>query len=191
MKNVMCVKMNDASLNDSHDDTTKIGNSSCSLPAPANVSSEVWEHVVSKAQAIASNPASMSPVPGGSAKRRFVLSFRSPGSPLKVQAGKFPVQYTCDNKKCPAYASYKICSHVLAVAMQNKECEELLKTCHSSKGVSLHDVAMIRMQKNAGKNQGTLRSKAKRRNLCRTKIVYQPALPKCIRSLLLKTQALH
>jgi len=107
--------------------------------------------VVSKAQAIASDPASMSPVPSGNVKSRFVVSFRNPGFPLKVQAEKSPGQYTCDNKKCPAYASYKICSHVLAVAMQNKECDELLKTCHSSKGVSLHDVAMIGMPKNAGK----------------------------------------
>jgi len=107
--------------------------------------------VVSKAQAIASDPASLSPVPGCNAKSRFVVSFRNPGSSLKVQAGKSPEQHTCDNKKYPAYASYKICSHVLAVAMQNKKCEELLKTCHSSKGVSLHDVAMIGMPKKQAK----------------------------------------
>ena len=39
IKKVMCVKMNDTSLNDSDDDTTKTGSSSCSLPAPSNVCS--------------------------------------------------------------------------------------------------------------------------------------------------------
>lgn len=103
MKKVMCVKMNYTSLNDSDDDTTKTSSSSCSLPTPSNVSSEVWKRVDSKAQAIASDPASMSPVPGGNAKSRFVVSFRNPRSPLKVQAGKSPGQwYTCDNKHVPA-----------------------------------------------------------------------------------------
>ena len=51
-------------------------------------------------------------------------------------------------KKGPAFAGYKICSYVLAVAFQS---EELLKTCHSSNNASLHDVAMIGMPKNAGK----------------------------------------
>ena len=93
----MCVKMNGASPNDSdddNDDATKRSRSSCSLPAPSNVSSEVWERVVSKARAIASDPASMSPVPGGNTKSRFVVSFRNPNSPLKVQAGKSRRQYS-------------------------------------------------------------------------------------------------
>ena len=61
----------DTSANDSDDDTTMTSSSSCkvsSLPASSNVSSEVWERVVSKAQAIASDPASISPVPGGNGK---------------------------------------------------------------------------------------------------------------------------
>lgn len=47
--------------------------------------------------------------------------------------------------------------------MQNKECEELLKTCHSSKGVSLHDVAMIGMPKNAGKKPGYPKKRSKKK----------------------------
>ena len=139
------------------------------LPTPSNISSEVWERMVSKAQAIALDPVSMSPVPGANGKSRFVVSFRNPDSPLKVQAGKSPGQYSCDKKKCPAFAGYKICSH----ALQNNESKELLKSGHSN-GTSLHDVAMIGMPNNAGKNQVVLRKEVERRNVFRMKIVYQP-----------------
>ena len=98
-----------------------------SLPVPSNLSSVVWDRMVSKAKTVVSDSASMSPIPGSSSKSRFVVSFRNCNSPMKVQAGKSPGQYTCDKKKWPAYAGYNICSHVLAVAMQNSECEDLLQ----------------------------------------------------------------
>ena len=91
------------------------------------------------------------------------MSFRNPDSPLKVQAGKSPGQYTCDKKKCPAFAGYRICSHVLAVAMQNNECEELLKSSHSNDSLGLHDVAMIGMPKNAGKKPGCTKKQSKKK----------------------------
>ena len=49
-------------VNDSDDDTTMASSSRCkvtSLLPPSNVSSEIWERVVSKAQAIASDPTSV------------------------------------------------------------------------------------------------------------------------------------
>jgi len=55
------------------------------LPLPSNLSSVVWEWMVSKAKAIAADTGSMSPVPGSSSsKSRFVVSFCNPSSPMKV-----------------------------------------------------------------------------------------------------------
>jgi len=119
--------------------------------------------MVSKAQAIASDPVSMSPVPGANGKSRFVVSFRNPDSPLKVQAGKSPGQYSCDKKRCPAFAGYRICSHVLAVAFQNNESEELLKSSQSSNSVNLHNVAMIGMPNKAGKKPGCVKKQSKKK----------------------------
>jgi len=66
------------------------------LPLASNLSLVVWEWMVSKAKMIA---ASMSPVLGsGSSKSRFVVSFYNPSSPMTIQAGKIPGQYTCDKK---------------------------------------------------------------------------------------------
>jgi len=165
IKKVMYAKINDPPSNGSDDDTAITSSSRfnvTSLPTPSNISSEVWECMVSKAQAIASDPVSMSPVPGANGKSRFVVSFRNPDSPLKVQAGKSPGQYSCDKKKCPAFAGYKICSHVLAVALQNNESKELLKSGHSN-GASLHDVAMIGMPNNAGKKPGCVKKRSRKK----------------------------
>ena len=52
------------------------------FPLPSNLSSVVWERMVSKAKTIVSDPASMSPVPGSSNKSRFVVSFCNPSSPM-------------------------------------------------------------------------------------------------------------
>jgi len=62
-----------------------------------HLSSAVWECMVSKVQ---TDFVSMSPVSGANGKSRFVVSFRNPDSPLKVQAGKSLGQYSCDKKKC-------------------------------------------------------------------------------------------
>ena len=80
---------------------------------------------------------------------------------MKVQAGKSPGQYTCDKKKCPAYTGYNICSHVLAVAMQNSECGDLLQRSQSSKEPRLHDVSLIGMPSNAGRKPGNFRRQRK------------------------------
>ena len=128
MKKVMSIAMTGIPADHSDDELSMPSSAepnghgiSC-FPLPSNLSSVVWERMVSKAKTIASDPASMSPVPGSSNKSRFVVSFCNPNSPMKVQAGKMPGQYTCDKKKCPAFAGYSICSHVLAVAIQNDEC---------------------------------------------------------------------
>ena len=98
VKKVMCAKLDSSPSDDSGDNDAAPSHNVTSLTAPTNISSEIWERMVSKAQAIASDPVSMSPVPGANEKSRFVVSFRNPSSPLKVQAGKSPGQYTCDKK---------------------------------------------------------------------------------------------
>ena len=58
-----------------------------SLSAPPNMSSESWKRVVAKAHAIVADSPSMSAVPGGNVRSRFVVSSRHPDSPQKVLAG--------------------------------------------------------------------------------------------------------
>ena len=83
---------------------------------------------------------------------------------MKVQAGKMPGQYTCDKKKCPAFAGYSICSHVLAVAIQNDECGDLLKQSQHNSEARLHDLSMIGMPSNAGRKPGHCKRKGKKRS---------------------------
>ena len=70
-----------------------------------------------------------------------------------------PGQYTCDKKKCPAFAGYSICSHVLAVAIQNDECGDLLKQSQHNSEPRLHDLSMIGMPSNAGRKPGHCKRK--------------------------------
>ena len=151
MKKVRCVKMTSIPIDDanyhSDDEMLTAGNSDLvspkvdSLPTPPNLSTVVWGRVVSKAQAIVADPVSMSPMPGGN-RNRFVVSFRNPDSPLKVQAGKSPGQYMCDRKKCRTFAGYNIFSHVLVVAMENYKPEALLKCAQSTKECSLQIILL-------------------------------------------------
>ena len=135
-----------------------------SLPAPPNVSSESWKRVVAKAHAIAADSSSMSAVPGGNVQSRFLVSSRHPDSPQKVLAGKSAGQYTC-NKKCPMFAGYNICSHILAVAIHNGDSEALLKRCnHSANEPNIHNVAMIGMPDNAGKKPTTRKRQPRKRH---------------------------
>ena len=65
-----------------------------SLSVPPNVPSESWKCVVAKAYPIAADSSSMSGVPGGNVRSRFVVLSRNPDSPQKVLAGKSAGQYT-------------------------------------------------------------------------------------------------
>jgi len=122
------------------------------LPNPPNIPHETWNRAVAKANAIAVDLSSMSTVPGGNGQSKFVAWFRNPDSPIKVQAGKYAGPYTCSKTKCPMFAGYKICAHVLAVAKHNGDTETLIeKYCRSAKEPNLTDVAMMGMPKNAGK----------------------------------------
>ncbi len=122
------------------------------FPAPTNVPRDLWDRCVAKAHAIVAESVSMSSVPGGNCRSKFVAWSRNPESPIKVQAGKSIGTYTCSKTKCPVFAGYKICAHVMAVAIHNGDIETLLKRYgHVGKAPNLTDVAMVGMPKNAGK----------------------------------------
>ncbi len=106
----------------------------------------------------------MSVVPGGSCRSKFVLWSRNPESPVKVQAGMSSGMYTCSKRKCATFACYKVCAHVIAVAIHNGDAEELVeKYSRSAKGPNLTDVAMMGMPNNAGKKPTTKHRRRKTR----------------------------
>ena len=107
----------------------------------------------------------MSVVPDRNVRSRFVVSSRHPDSPQKVLAGKSAGQYTCNKKKCPMFAGYNICSHILAVAIHNGDSEALLKRCnHSANEPNIHNVAMIGMPDNADKKPTTRKRQPQKRH---------------------------
>ena len=155
MRKEMCASMHSSPLADSDDQSVEDDSNASihsTLSAPPNVPSERWERVVKKAHALATEPLLMSAVPGGNARSKYVVSSRNPDSPIKVQAGKCAGQYTCSKKKCPMFAGFDICGHVLAIAIRNGDSEALLKKCsRSAKEPNLQSVAMMEMPSNAGK----------------------------------------
>jgi len=103
MKRVMRATMRSAHMEDiinKSDDENVDGYSDAhhlgALPNPTNIPHETWNRAVAKANAIAADPSSMSTVPGGNGRSKFVAWSRNPDSPIKVQAGKYTRLYTCN-----------------------------------------------------------------------------------------------
>ena len=57
-----------------------------STPAPGIIPKDTWDRCLQKVNTLLNNPESMSSVPGGNNRSRYVASTRSPDSPIKVQA---------------------------------------------------------------------------------------------------------
>ena len=74
------------------------------FPAPVNIPKDVWDRCLVKVKSLHDSPTSMSTVPGGNARSKFVAWSRNPDSPIKVQAGKFSGKYMCNKAKCPKFA---------------------------------------------------------------------------------------
>jgi len=101
--------MNTLLADDGESDSHRIG----LLPAPSNLSPIVWDRMVAKAKTIVSDPASMSPIPGSNNKSRFVVSFRNPSSPMKIQAGKSRLKSCLNSFSCPQNIMYSTILHYM------------------------------------------------------------------------------
>lgn len=157
MKQVKCAAIATCSIQSPN---PELGESACALDpdstyssqGPSTIPSDLWTSCVEKAKSIIANPTAMSDVPGGSCRSKFVLWSRNPESPIKVSAGKKDGVYTCNKTKCPTFAGYKICAHILAVAIHNGDDGTLVEKYNKAgKGPNLADLSMMGMPKNAGK----------------------------------------
>ena len=121
MKRVMHANMHSTHVADSDEQDTEADSDGASqsihssLSAPPNMPSESWKRVVAKAHAIAADSSSMSAVPGGNVRSRFVVSQPrkrqnqdenfSPSSDSSMCRKKLSLETKnlspCNSKDCP------------------------------------------------------------------------------------------
>lgn len=110
----------------------------------------IWK----KASRLVNTDGMIVPIPGSdsSSQDRMVAS-TSGTTPHIVQKQK-KGGFKCDTQ-CPMYSSYKLCSHIVAVAEQQKLLKELVDILYKSKAEpNLTSLVMTGMPKSSGKKPG-------------------------------------
>lgn len=110
------------------------------------------------------------PVPGSSTTsssstvyHRMVASSTGESPHFVTTPVKFTGQFKCYTK-CPMYATYKLCSHTIAVAETNGKLAEFLNWIIKQKcTVNLTNVSMTGMPKGAGQKGGVPKYTRKRK----------------------------
>ena len=99
------------------------------------------------------------PVPGNVSSSHDRMVASTSGSAPHIVKEQKKCGFKCDTQ-CPMYSSYKLCSHIVAVAEQQQQLKELISIiCKSKAGPNLTSLVMTGMPKTSGRKPGAKVSK--------------------------------
>ena len=121
-----------------------------------NIHEDTLQGIWNKARSLVNDTTLVVPVPGSSSTsyHRMVASTTGNTPHLVSTPTKFTGQFKCDTQ-CPMYATYKLCSHTIAVAKISGKLDEFVNWIIKQKSVpNLTNLSMIGMPKGAGQKGG-------------------------------------
>ena len=134
-------------------------------PLVESIHEDTLRAIWSKAKSLVNDSTLIVPVPGSSSTsyHRMVASTTGSTPHLVTTPTKFTGQFKCD-AQCPMYATYKMCSHTIAVAEVTGKLAEFVKWIVKQKCTpNITNLSMIGMPKGAGQKGGMPKYTRKRK----------------------------